>query len=209
MFSTPLPGAVVGVHYDQSPSWGSQGSNENAAYGYIQPIKKRWTQQVREYDDPAALERFGIDPTKRTPQGVVTMADPFGFPVDGYTTGYTVKLPPPANFAAAEQTPRSFNGIGVVESGNGSDVGPPPVPDGVDVGGGVGYEPTNFRIGDQGWSYGDASGMQQTAAMIKFGKDLQDLINRSGLDPAVAAQALQFGKLRKAIQTPDMMDVVS
>lgn len=206
VFSTPLPGAVVGVHYDSSPSWGAQANNYNAAYGYIEPVKKRWTQRTRMYEDPAALERFGIDPTKRPPTGVVVMADPYGFPVDGYTTGYTVKLPPPVNFEAVAQTPKSFNMIGIVERGNGTDSAPPPLPEGEEVIG-PGYEPINFRIGDKGWNYGDKSGMQQTAAMIKFGKDIQDLINRSGLDPAVAAQALQFGKLRKAVQPADMMAV--
>lgn len=211
VFNTPLPGAVVGVHYDESPSWGVQANNFNAAYGYLEPVKKRWTQSMREYDDPAALERFGIDPTKRPPPGVVVMADPYGFPMDSYTTGYTVKLPPPiSDPALVEQTPRSFNTIGVVESGNGSDAAPPPIPDNTDEPpSGISYDPVNFRIGDKGWDYGAQSGMAQTAAMIKFGKELQDLITRSGLDPAVAAQALQFGKLRKAVQTEDMMQVVS
>jgi hypothetical protein len=94
-------------------------SNNNAVYGYETHVKPRWQQKSFEYQDPAALEKFGLDPLHGHQSGVVNQADSYGYPVDGYTTGYTVKLPPPADLAAAERTPRSFNIPQVVEACDG------------------------------------------------------------------------------------------
>jgi hypothetical protein len=115
----PLHTQIEGVHYDQSPYLGSEQSNANAVYGYMVETKPRWTNVTREFNDLAAMERHGIDPTRPVPAGVIVMADPYGFAVDGFTTGYTTKLPPPADPVAAQNTPKSFNVMSVVERGNG------------------------------------------------------------------------------------------
>lgn len=99
--------------------WGSEGSNNNARYGYTQWAKPRWEQMYYKYQDAAALERFGIDPMRPAP-GVVMMANPYGYPIDGYTTGYTMKLPPPAEFELAARTPRSSNMPSVIETSDGT-----------------------------------------------------------------------------------------
>jgi hypothetical protein len=115
----PLSTQIEGVHYDQTPYLGSQHSNQNAVYGYIRETKPRWTNTSRQFNDLAALERHGIDPTRPVPAGVVVMADPYGYPVDGFTTGYTTKLPPPSDLQVAQNTPKSFNVPSVVQRGDG------------------------------------------------------------------------------------------
>lgn len=140
----PLATRIEGVHYDQSPYLGSEQSNANAVYGYMVETKPRWTNVTREFNDLAAMERHGIDPTRPVPAGVVVMADPYGFPIDGFTTGYTTKLPPPADPITAQNTPKSFNVISVVEKSNGSGTTS-----------GIGSdEPVN----NEAYAYGDAAG---------------------------------------------------
>lgn len=118
--SLPLPNhQPVQLQY-----WGSESNNQNALYGYVSQAKPRWEQTAYTYQDAAALERFGIDATRPAGQGVVMGGDGYGYPVDGYTTGYTVKLPPPANFDLAQKIPLSFNMPSVVEASDGTDTIP-------------------------------------------------------------------------------------
>ena len=195
VFSRTLAPATYGVHVDRAQFLGSNKTNANAAYGYIEHVKRRWTQQVREYEDAGALDRFGIDPTKPVPLGVTVTADPYGYPIDGYTTGYTVKLPPPADIVAAQNTPKSFNVPAIVQRGNGDEtMAPPPLPEGETVVG-PDQEPANTA----GWQYGQNSGMKSTAELAKLARDMQDLVTRSGVDPATAAQALMTMRARSKL----------
>jgi hypothetical protein len=117
----PLAHGTWGVHYETSQHFGSQATNHNAVYGYVYPIKHRFEDTMFRFQDPAALERFGIDPTRPVPLGVTVTADPYGFPLQGFTTGYTTKLPPPAlDIATASRLPQSFNQIGFASSSNGN-----------------------------------------------------------------------------------------
>lgn len=194
LFSTPLPKAVQGVHLDGA-FWGSESNNDNATYGYVEHRKPRWQEYKRQYQDPAAMERFGIDPTRPVPLGVTVTADPYGYPIDGYTTGYTVKLPPPADIVAAQRTPKSFNVPAIVGRGDGSDeMPPPPVPDSEESTG-PGFDPAN----GPDWKYGPSSGMSQTADMVALAKKLQDIVQRAGVDPATAAQVLTLRAGRNII----------
>lgn len=195
VYSSPLARATVGVHLDTTTFLGSDRSNANATYGYVEHKKPRWTQQVREYEDAAALERFGIDPTKPVPLGVTVTSDPYGYPIDGYTTGYTIKLPPPADPVAAQRTPKSFNLPQVVSRGSGDEtMAPPPLPAN-EIVVGPGQDPVDAME----WTYEADSGMQKTAQLIKTGKELEDLIQRSGLDPATAAQTLLMHRQRRPV----------
>jgi hypothetical protein len=196
LFSRPLAPAIFGVHLDYATFLGSDLSNANAAYGYVEHKKPRWTQLAREYQDVGALERFGIDPTKPVPLGVTVTADPYGYPIDGYTTGYTTKLPPPADMVAAQRTPRSFNVPAIVQSGNGMEtIGTPPVPPD-EQSTGPGKEPVEDT---SRWGYGDKSGMKSTAELAALARDMQNLVNRAGVDPATAAQALLTLRARNRI----------
>ena len=111
--STPIP------HIQYGQTWGSEA--RNLAIGYFQYTKPYWQQEGYTYQDVGALERFGIDPMKPAGGGVIMQANAYGYPVDGYTTGYTMKLPPPANMQLAQQIPRSFNTLQVIDSGDGID----------------------------------------------------------------------------------------
>ena len=127
--NVPLPQTTYTVH-----RWNQGGGNEfisnsNAVYGYVTHVKPRWQQTAFEYQDPAALEKFGLDPLHGHQSGVVNQCDSYGYPVDGYTTGYTMKLPPPVDFAAAEMTPRTGNEMQIVEASDGSSAVPPEVGD--------------------------------------------------------------------------------
>ena len=148
----PLPGCIEGVHFDTATGLGSQQNNTNAIYGYMTHKKPRWTNRTREFVDLAALERHGIDPTKPVPAGVIVSADPYGYPIDGFTTGYTTKLPPPADPVVAINTPKSFNVPAVVQSSNGSggDSGEPID----DQTGQLGTQPLLNPAGTLGNSYG-------------------------------------------------------
>jgi hypothetical protein len=100
-------------------SWGSEG--RNPAFGYSERPKHRWRLDATRYQDIAALERFGVDPLKPAGHGIVMNANSYGYQIDGFTTGYTVKLPPPADPVAAQRTPRSGNQPAIIGVSDGSD----------------------------------------------------------------------------------------
>jgi len=123
--AVPLAAAIPGVHFDV---WhgGSVGlSNSNAVYGTIEHVKPRHQVLGETHQDVAALEKFGLHPLGCTSSQLVNQADNYGYPIMGYTTGYTTKLPPPANFEAAIRTPRSSNYPQLVSSSNGIEPTPP------------------------------------------------------------------------------------
>lgn len=168
--SVPLPEVINGVHYFTSGHLGSQHSNANAVYGYSEPAKPRWQEDRFTMQDVGALERFGIDPTKPVPLGVVMQADPYGYPIDGFTNGYTTKLPPPADPVAAEKTPKSYNVLGVVAKSDGAGV----------VNSVPGDAPIDFDPVDavNGWTYGENSlgtGATVRAKLSEATKKLQVL----------------------------------
>ncbi len=116
---TPLP-----IRPPQTQSWGSEGLNP--AFGASEAPKRQWSIPSIVYQDVAALERFGVDPlAPPSGRGVVLSANSYGYPIDGYTTGYTVKLPPSgADITVAQQTPISGNQPSVVMSSAGGDGSP-------------------------------------------------------------------------------------
>lgn len=116
---TPIP-----AHPSEVQSWGSEGVNQ--AFGAIEAPKPRWSVPSIFYQDVAALERFGVDPLNPpSGRGAVLSANSYGYPIDGYTTGYTVKLPPSgADPQVAQRTPISGNQPTVVASSNGEDASP-------------------------------------------------------------------------------------
>jgi hypothetical protein len=99
---------------DQVQFWGSEA--QHTAFGYANTPKYRWQRRTTLYQDIAALERFGIDPTRPAGPGIITQANSYGYAIDGFTTGYTVKLPPPADPQAAQRTPRSGLAPSIVAS---------------------------------------------------------------------------------------------
>jgi hypothetical protein len=109
------------THRREVQSWGSESNNSNAEISWFEAPKPRWQQIRAIHTDIAALERFGVDPTRPAGAGVVMQANTYGYPIEGYTTGYTFKLPPPANFEGAVRTPRSGNIPSVVEASDGTD----------------------------------------------------------------------------------------
>lgn len=151
--SVPLPEAVARVHYDITSHLGSEQNNANAVIGWSEAPKARWQTVYKLYQDAAAMERFGFAPGMPVPAGVVTQGDPYGYPIDQYTTGYTTKLPPPADPVAAQNTPKSFNVPSVVARGSGSD----------SVSDQPGDNPYDFV---ESWTYGDATqqGQREQAA---------------------------------------------
>ncbi len=195
VFSTPLPLATPGVHLDTASFLGSERSNLNAAYGYIEHRKPRWTQRVREYQDIGAIEKFGIDPTKPTPLGVTVMADPYGFPIDGYTTGYTMKLPPPADMEVAKRTPRSFNSLSVIAQSDGSETSF--VPPGL-----------NMDNPDATWNYGNKTlGMDSLQAYTRAAQQIRQIARNAGVDPATVANILRNQQPRQ--NTLDSVEVIA
>lgn len=181
-YSVPLRSQVPGVHHFSTTFLGSELTNANAVYGFVQRAKPRWQETSREYQDVGAMERFGIDPTKPVPLGVTVTADPYGYPIDGWTTGYTVKLPPPADPVAAQRTPKSFNVIGVVERGNGSNVAPSVVPG-------------DTPIESLSWRGGDTASMRVRDAALAASR-AETLAARlrtelPGVDPGVIRAAVQ------------------
>ena len=115
----PLPPATYPVHVQVQAGGSEFLSNDNSVYGYIEHLKPRWEIIHSVYQDAGALDRFGYDPTHPPGPGVTLQSDGYGYPEDGWTTGYTTKLPPPADFAVAQQTPASFNTMQIVSAGNG------------------------------------------------------------------------------------------
>lgn len=89
----------------QFQQWGSEGTNR--AFGYTDYTRHRYSHTKSHFQDIAALDKFGLDPRSKSTTGIITQATGYGFPIDGYTTGYTVKLPPPAYPSIASQIPRS------------------------------------------------------------------------------------------------------
>lgn len=116
----------IKVHrpYAEVQSWGSEANNKHAKYGYWEHAKPRWQQIGFEYHDMAALAKFGIDPRRPPGGGIIMSANHYGFPQMGYTTGYTTKLPPPANFEVARRTPLSSNSPSIVEASDGTNAVP-------------------------------------------------------------------------------------
>lgn len=141
--SVPLPEAVRTVHFDITRHLGSEQNNANAVIGWSEAPKARWQTVYKMYQDVGAMERFGIAPGQPVPAGVVTQGDAYGYPVDQYTTGYTTKLPPPADPVAAQNTPKSFNVPSVIARGNGGDA----------ISDQPGDNPYDFV---NEWTYGDA-----------------------------------------------------
>lgn len=115
----PLGPTTEPVHVHYAMGGSEFLSNDNALYGYIEHLKPRWQTLYGRYQDAAALDRFGYDPLHPPGPGVTLQADSYGYPEDGWTTGYTTKLPPPADFAESQQTPASFNTMQIVSAGNG------------------------------------------------------------------------------------------
>lgn len=107
-----------------SQMWGSEGNQYNAKIGYLQNRKPRWEQISIKYKDIAALNKFGIDPTRPPGGGIIMQANSYGYPLDGYTTGYTYKLPPPADFEVASRVPLSFNQPAIIEASDGTSAVP-------------------------------------------------------------------------------------
>lgn len=119
---TPVPiHPVFGLH-EWTQSWGSE--SRNIPIGYIENRKPRWQILKYSYEDPGALERFGVDPAHPAQGGVIMTADSYGYPLQGYTTGYSRKMPPSnIGMEAASQIPRSGMEMTVVGLSDGS--GPP------------------------------------------------------------------------------------
>lgn len=107
-------------------SWGSESAN--IPFGYYERPKPRWQQIAHGYQDAAALDRFGIDPTRPAGPNIIMNANAYGVPIDGFTTGYSVKLPP-ANIGIqnASTIPRSGNQPVTVGNDNGTGTAVDPV----------------------------------------------------------------------------------
>jgi hypothetical protein len=105
-------------------SWGSEGLNP--AFGAREAPKRNWATSSTTYQDIAALERFGVDPlAPPTGKNVVLASTSYGYPIDGYTTGYTVKLPPSgADITVASKVPISGLQPSVVASSAGGEGAP-------------------------------------------------------------------------------------
>lgn len=121
---------VPDLHIGQQ-TWGSE--SYNIPIGYIQNRKPRWQMINQVYTDPAALDRFGIDPNHPA-AGVIMSANSYGYPLDGFTTGYMSKLPPSViPEEMAKQIPRSGLQPAVVGAEGGVDIsGPSPDPNASD-----------------------------------------------------------------------------
>lgn len=91
--------------FPQYQSWGTEAYNP--AFGYTESKRRRWHNEKERFQDIAALNKFGLDPRSKKTIGIITQATGYGFPIDGYTTGFTSKLPPPAYPTIASQIPRS------------------------------------------------------------------------------------------------------
>lgn len=111
-------------HYNEVATWGSEANNDHACYGYWEHAKPRWEQISYEYHDMGALDKFGIDPRRPPGAGIIMSANSYGFPQMGYTTGYTTKLPAPANFEVASHTPVSSNTPSIIEASDGTNAVP-------------------------------------------------------------------------------------
>lgn len=111
-------------HHNELATWGSEANNDHACYGFWERPKHRWEQLAYEYHDIGALAKFGIDPRRPPGGGIIMSANHYGFPQMGFTTGYTTKLPPPANFAVASQTPASGNTPAIIEASDGTNAVP-------------------------------------------------------------------------------------
>ena len=116
---TPQPlGPVWGLH-EYGQSWGSE--SRNIPIGYIEHRKPRWQVLKYSYEDPGAMERFGIDPRNPAQGGMIMSANSYGYPLEGFTTGYSVKLPPSnIGIQAASQVPRSGLDMTVVGVSDGN-----------------------------------------------------------------------------------------
>lgn len=123
---TAQPIAPVWGLHEWGQSWGSE--SRNIPIGYIEHRKPRWQVLKYKYEDPGALERFGIDPRNPAQGGMIMSANSYGYPLQGFTTGYSVKMPPSnIGMEAASQVPRSGLDMTVVGISNGA------TPDPVDV----------------------------------------------------------------------------
>ena len=195
-----LAPAIRGVHIDRE-NFGSEASNYNATYGYLQHPKPRHQDVRFEYHDAGAMERFGIDPTKPVPLGVTVTADPYGYPLDGFTTGYTIKLPPPADLVAAQNTPKSFNIPSVVARSDGSDFVPA-------IPGDRPIDYVNQRYANQAgtpggppaWTYGPESGLRA--------RTLNTVAPAIGANAAALSTAMQHAGLN-AQQTANVLKALT
>lgn len=158
------------VQNHEAQMWGSEGVN--IKQGYRENKKGRWQQMGYQYQDVGALDTFGVLPMKPPGPGVVMTSDGYGYPVDGYTTGYTTKLPPPANLETALKLPRGSNQISVVAASDGYD-GVSPIPS---------SDPVNYV---NWWRYGDAA-QQAELEQIRAIQAASRVYRKAGVSGAAA-----------------------
>ena len=119
---TPVPIGPTWTVHEHAQSWGSEALN--IPIGYITNRKPRWQIVSYQYQDVGAMEKFGVHPGDNTGDIIMT-AGHYGFPLQGFTTGYTTKLPPTnIGMQAASQVPRSGVSMSTVAVGGGT--APPP-----------------------------------------------------------------------------------